>query len=249
MDQPRPATLDSRALSASAAFVWLASALGVLHPYYRASAAPYMEKLDLPNALMYATCVAEMLIGLRVLVGPANTWITALQAALIGTFTIILVAVDPKLLVNPFGVLSKNVSMIAVIVAAWLLEREGWTARVEWVLRTGLAFIWVWEGIFANVVFQSDTLRGVIAAARVPLDDPSLFLTIGGIGEALSGVAILVLRGRPLRWLLIVQALGLLVICVLVTNYEPLLWFHFAGPLTKNVPLIVGTLVLLRRQG
>jgi hypothetical protein len=249
MDQPRPATLDSRALCASAAFVWLASAFGVLHPYYRASAAPYMDKLDLPNALMYATCVAEAMIGLRVLVGPANTWVTVLQAALIGTFTIILAAVDPKLLVNPFGVLSKNVSMVAVIVAAWLLEREGWTPRVEWVLRAGLAFIWVWEGIFANVVFQSDTLRGVIAAARVPLDDPSLFLTIGGIGETLSGLAVLFLRGRPLRWLLIVQAVGLLVICVLVTNYDPLLWFHFAGPLTKNVPLIVGTLVLLRRQG
>ena len=79
-------------------------------------------------------------------------------------------------------------------------------------------------------------------------DDPSLFLTLGGIGEAVSGLAILVLRGRPLRWLLMLQAVGLLGICGLVTNYDPLLWFHFAGPLTKNVPLIVGTLVLLRHQ-
>jgi hypothetical protein len=248
MDQSRSATLDSRALCASAAFVWLASAFGVLHPYYRASAAPYMEKLDLPNALMYATCVAEALIGLRVLIGPANTWMTVLQTGLIGTFTIIFAAVDPKLLVDPFGVLSKNVSLVAVIVAAWLLEREGWTLRAEWVLRAGLAFIWVWEGTFVNVVFQSDTLRDVIAATRVPLGDPSLFLTLGGIGEVLSGLALLFLRGRLLRWLLMVQAFGLLLICVLVTNYEPLLWFHFAGPLTKNVPLIVGTLVLLRRQ-
>src|SRR5262249_60352582 len=134
----------------------------------------------------------EASAGLRVLVGPGTPWIAVRQAARIGTFTIILVAVEPKLLVNPFGVLSKNLSMVGVILAAWLLEREGWTAGVEWVLRAGLAFIWVWEGIFANVVFQSDTLRGVIATARVPLDDPSLFLTIGGIGEALSGLAILV---------------------------------------------------------
>jgi hypothetical protein len=61
-------------------------------------------------------------------------------------------------------------------------------------------------------------------------------------------LALLVLRGRPLRWLLMLHVVGLLTICGLVTNYEPLLWFHFAGPLTKNVPLIVGTLVLLRRQ-
>jgi len=89
----------------------------------------------------------------------------------------------------------------------------------------------------------------VIRAAKVPLDDPSLFLTLAGIGEALGGVALLLLRGRLLRWLLILQTVGLLVICVLVTNYDPRQWFHFAGPLTKNVPLIVGTVVLLRHQG
>src|SRR5436305_538886 len=137
MDQSRSTTLDSRLLCAAAAFVWLASALGALHPYYRQSAAPFMEKFGLPNALMYATCVAEALIGLRVLFGPANTWITVLQAGMIGTFTFILAAAEPKLLVNPFGVLSKNVSMVAVIVTAWLLEREGWTARAEWMLRAG----------------------------------------------------------------------------------------------------------------
>src|SRR5262249_38524473 len=86
MDEPRVArpTVASRLLCASAAFVWLVSALGVLHPAYRESAAPYMKKLDLPNALMYATCVAEVLIGLRVLIGPASTWVTVLQVGLIG---------------------------------------------------------------------------------------------------------------------------------------------------------------------
>jgi hypothetical protein len=226
----------------------MASASGVLAAYYRESAAPYMEKLALPDALMFAICVAEVLIGLRVLFGPANTWITVLQAAMIGTFTVILAATDPKLLVNPFGVLSKNVSLVAVIVTAWLLEREGWTTRAEGVLRAGLAFIWVWEGVFANAVFQSDTLHEIIAATKLPLGDPSLFLTLGGVGEALSGLALLVLRGRPFFWLLILHTLGLLTICGLVTNYQPLLWFHFAGPLTKNVPLLVGTLVLLRHQ-
>src|SRR5438105_2946348 len=124
------------------------------------------------------------------------------------------------------------------VVTAWLLEREGWTARADWVLRAGLAFIWIWEGIFANAVFQSETLHEVIAATKVPLGDPSLFLTLGGIGEALSGLALLVLQGWPLRWLLMLHAVGLLAICGLVTNYDPRLWFHFAGPLTKNVPLL-----------
>src|SRR3954451_24301963 len=132
---------------------------------------------------------------MRKLFGPSNTWLKGLQAGMNGTFTLIFAAADPNLLVNPFGVLSKNVSMVAVIVTAWLLEREGWTARAEWVLRAGLAFIWVWEGSFANAIFQSEELREVLAATKVPLGDPSLFLTLGGIGEALSGLALLVLRG------------------------------------------------------
>ena len=63
------------------------------------------------------------------------------------------------------------------------------------------------------------------------------------------GAALLVLRGWPLRWLLALQGAGLLLICVLVTNYDPVLWFHPFGPLTKNIPLIVGTMVLFRQAG
>ena len=42
-------------------------------------------------------------------------------------------------------------------------------------------------------------------------------------------------------------AVGLVVIIILVTRYNPELWFHPFGPLTKNVSILVGTLVVLRR--
>ena len=195
---------------------------------------------------MVAACAAEVVLGLGVLLLPARGWLTVLQVAAVTGFTVTLAAEEPGLLVDTFGVLSKNVSLIAFVVAAWLFQRENRprTAWAGWVLRCGLAFIWVWEGLFANALFQSETLRDVIRAAGLPLDKPGPLLVVAGIGEALGGTAILLLHGRPLRWLLLLQTLGLVLICGLVTNYNPLLWFHPFGPLTKNVPLIVGTLVL-----
>jgi uncharacterized membrane protein YphA (DoxX/SURF4 family) len=241
------AVADSRELSAAAGFVWLATGLGVLHPYFRAEGRPYLERLGLPDWLMYVACAIEVVLGLRVLLGPARGWLAAVQVVAIAGFTLVLALLEPKLLVSPFGVLSKNGTLVAVILAAWLLEREGWSPLTTWTLRLGLAFIWVWEGLFANFLFQDQAVRDVIAKARLPVGDVGLFLKVAGVGEVLGGLAILVLRGQPLRWLLALQAFGLLVITALVTNYELRFWFHPFGPLTKNVPLILGTVILLRR--
>jgi hypothetical protein len=240
---------DSWALRASIAFVWLATGLGALHPFFREQATPYLRLLGLAEGWMFAACTGDVVLGLGVLLLPARSWLTAVQVVAIAGFTITLAAAEPGLLVDSFGVLSKNVSLVGFIIAAWLIQREGWTRRAEWVLRFGLGFIWLWEGVFANAVFQTETLRAVIAATGLRLPNPRLSLAAAGIGEALGGVALLVLRGRPLRWLLALQTVGLLLICILVTNYNPMLWFHPFGPLAKNIPLIVGTLVLLRRAG
>lgn len=239
---------DSLALRASVAFVWLATGLGVLHPFYREVGTRYLQPLGLPDATMVVACVAEVLLGLCVLLLPARPWLAAVQVAPIAGFTLILGIEEPRLLVDPFGVLSKNVSLVAFIVAAWLLQREGWTPRSDWILRAGLGFLWVWEGLLANTIAQSETLREVIQAGPIPLANAGPLLAAAGIGEALGGLGLLFLRGRPLRILLILQTLGLLGICALVTNYQAALWFHPFGPLTKNVPLIVATVVLLRRQ-
>jgi hypothetical protein len=73
-----------------------------------------------------------------------------------------------------------------------------------------------------------------------------------GACEVLSGVAALLLRGRPLRWLLGAQLAALVVLPALVGWLDPRLWVHPFGPLTKNVPILVGTAVLwcrLRERG
>src|SRR5262249_42500632 len=126
---PAATTTDALWLRFAVAFIWLATGLGVLHPYYRELGAIYLRPLALPAWIMWAACAGEVLLGLRVLFGNAATWLILLQLAAIGTFTLILSVTHPELWWNAFGVLGKNLPLLALIGTTWLLEREGWTTR------------------------------------------------------------------------------------------------------------------------
>src|SRR5262245_27549085 len=123
---------EVRWLCASVAFVWLATGLLVLHPEYRRIGSEHLAPLGLPDWVMVATCAGEILLGLRVALGRPSTWITALQFALVLGFSAILAVAAPLLLVSPFGELTKNLPLLAVLGTAWLVHREGWTPRAIW---------------------------------------------------------------------------------------------------------------------
>ena len=236
--------IASRWLRASAAFVWLATGVAVLHPHYREVGLAHLEPLGLGAWIMWATCALEVVLAIRVALGASATWLVVGQIVLVAAFSLILAISEPMLLVHPMGVLTKNVTFVAVLIAAWMLEREGWSARAHWVLRFGIAFIWFTEGLFPKILFQQEM---ELAIARnhplVPID-PSLFLTLLGAAQAGSGVLVLLLRGRLLRWLLFVQGAALIVLPLLVSWDDMLHWVHPFGPLTKTAPIVVGTFVL-----
>src|SRR5262249_62219157 len=106
---------EVRWLCLSIAAVWLATGVAVLHPYFREAGAEYLAPLGLPPAVMVATCIAEIVLGLRVALGRPSTWVTGLQVLLILGFTIILAGSAPRLLVNPFGMVTKNLPLLAAI--------------------------------------------------------------------------------------------------------------------------------------
>jgi hypothetical protein len=87
----------------------------------------------------------------------------------------------------------------------------------------------------------------VARSGLVPMD-PSRFLIGMGVAQVLSGVLVLVLTGPALRALLGAQIAALVVLPVLVSIGEPLLWVHPFGPLTKNLPILAGTIVVWRRS-
>jgi hypothetical protein len=242
----QPLQTDTRLLRWSVALVWLATGVGVLHPLYRSLGSAYLQRLGLPDAVMVATCALEILLGLLVALDRTRTWITVLQVAMVVTFTIILACLEPALLVNPFGILTKNVPLLAVVVTAWLVEREGWSQRALWLLRAGVATVWITEGIFPKILFQQAVeLNMVIRCGLVPMPAPT-FLILMGVAEAASGVGVLLLHGQPLRWLLGCQIVALVVLPLVAGGLEPSLWIHPFMPLVKNLPILAATISLLQ---
>jgi len=247
MADPRKAfpPTDGLWLRWSIASIWLATGIGVIHPYYRQVGHEYLARFGLPDGVMHATCLGEVLLGLRVGLGRMTTWLAIIQVALVVGFTSLLTWVDPWLWVHPYGILSKNVPLLPLIGAAWLWDREGWSPRAVWLLRGGIAFIWIAEGL-AKILFQQPPVLELLAMMGLSTH-ATLVLVLGGGLELASGVVVLLANGRLLRFILLSQILGLIVFPIIVTLYDPLAWFHPFGPLTKNIPILGGTLLLFRR--
>lgn len=229
------------------AFPWLATAVCVLHPAYRAIGQAWLDRLALPHDIMLATCVAELVLAIWILTSRPWWGQTFLQLALLAGFTTILARLEPALLVHPFGVLTKNVPLATLIVARQLHAREGLSERVLWILRGGVGFIWITEGLFPKIAFQTQLELDVVARSGLVTMSPSDFLWWLGVAQASAGALVLLLKpGRILAVLMIGLAFALVALPVLVSLSDPTLWVHPFGPLIKNVPILFATLLIAR---
>ena len=227
--------------------IWLLTGVLVAHPYYREIGHLWLSRLGLPDALMYGTCAAEVVLALRLLLRPWNDTLAWLQIAAMAAFTVLLAIADPWLLVHPYGMLTKNLPIIGLILAVRRVEVEGWTARALWTLRVGMAVVWLTEGILPKILFQQPTELAVVANSGLVHGSPATFLTGLGVAQALSGILALILPKRAAAVLLTGQALAVIVLPALVSWQDPLLWVHPFGPMTKNLAVCVGSFVAARR--
>jgi hypothetical protein len=231
---PAPDDVSRRAarwLCRGVAFVWLWTGLAVFHPYYRSLGEESLAPLGLPPAVMYATCAAEALLGLRVAFGRAATWLTLLQVAMIAGFTTILSVSQPGLWLDPLGMLTKNLPLLAMIGAAWLLAREGWSHRAYRLLQGGLVVFWLVDALAGWMFAREKHFFG----ATWPY----------GCVELVLALTLLRPPGCSVLVLLLPHVGYLLALTLFVSLCEPLLWFHPFGPLTKYVAVLIATLVLM----
>lgn len=246
-DGRMPEVRLERLLRSSVAVVWLATGALVVHPYYRAEGTAWLSRLGFGPSLMFATCFAEIGLASVVLACPTSTPVALAQTAPVVVFTAILAVLDPMLLVHPFGMLSKNLPLLAVVWTAWLVAKEGWTARAERLLRVGMATVWITEGLFPKLLFQQGLEIEVLTRWGVSVSLTRAAIAATGVLQLLSGVLALVLEGRARAWVLSAQLAALIVLPLLVTISHPEMWFHPFGPFTKNAPILAGTFVLLAR--
>ena len=227
--------------------MWIATALGVLHPYYRAIGGAYLKELGLPTALMPLTCAFELGLGVVVLLTRPRWWLTVCQSALVLGFTVILAIHEPLLLASPFGVLSKNLQILVVLAVIDRVARDGqWTAQTRSWLRVGMAVVWLTEGLFPKLLFQQQIELAMVPRIGITHISPSILVGALGIGQVLSGVLALLLAGKPLKLLLTCQAVALIVLPLAVGVLEPTLYVHPFGPFIKNMPILVGTWIVRR---
>jgi len=230
-------------MAVSIALVWLATALSVVHPYFRQLGAHYLELAGFPLNAMYLACFMELALGIWVLLGKAGRVQTAIQVGAILGFTLILGMADPSLLIHPLGVLTKNISLLSIIIVAYWIGKTGWTPVSILVLRVGMAVIWFTEGFFPKLLFQQQWELEMMASFGLG-EHAAMWLSLLGILQVASAFAVLLLKGWPRKMVLSAQLVVLLILCLMVSIYEPLWWVHPFGPLSKLAPIAVGLWLL-----
>jgi hypothetical protein len=195
---------------------------------------------------MYWVCAGEIGLGIWILLKGVDRRLAWLQTLVVLGFTGVLVVANPELLVHPFGVLSKNIPFLTLVWASWRLESGESPQQVPWILLGGIIFIWLHEGVVPKILFQQAyELEVVTRTGLVPMDS-GRFLVWMGAAQAFSALLLLVVRGNSLRAVLICQLIALVALPLVVSWWEPDLWFHPFGPLTKNLPIVVATWILLK---
>jgi hypothetical protein len=74
------------------------------------------------EVLLLAACVTDAVIGLLLLLRPRR-WLWAAQLALVGGYTAMMSIFLPGFWLHPFGPLSKNLPLLALMFLMWRASR------------------------------------------------------------------------------------------------------------------------------
>lgn len=237
---------DEALLRRSVALVWLLTGVSVLHPTFRAIGAEHLGRLGAPGWLMQATCAGEVALAAALWVRRTDRAQAALQTAPVVFFTATLLWLEPALGAHPFGVLTKNLPLLAAVWAAERLGRGDARAAIR-LLRGGVALIWLTEGLFPKLVWQSPLELGVVAAVGLPAALAPWIVRAIGLLELAAAAGTAALDGPPLRALLRLELAALVVLPLVVAAVLPEMLVHPFGPLIKNFPILAATWILERR--
>jgi len=178
--------------------------------------------------------------------------VAAVQCGLLLLFTTGLAVVMPQALVHPMGAVSKNVALLAASLCLVLLgngpgaiARRSWSDRaVPLILRLGLGFVWIYEGIVPKWIFPSPAEVEIVArAGLVPFHIP-IFLKLLGAAETALGITIL--AGLWVRGLAVLQVGLLSAFTAIVGWTSPHYLVDPLGSLSKNLGLLGSVLALYR---
>jgi uncharacterized membrane protein YphA (DoxX/SURF4 family) len=74
--------------------------------------------------LLHSLGVLEILLGLLLLLGVRLRLLCLAQIIVVGLFTLLIPFQHPATLAHPFGLLIKNIPILAAVIALWLLQKS-----------------------------------------------------------------------------------------------------------------------------
>ncbi|MFC1748300.1 NAD(P)H-binding protein [Pseudomonadota bacterium] len=110
-------------------------------------------------------------------------------------------------------------------------------------LRISIAFLWIFTGIVSAFVFPIEQSYAMLAKAGISREWAPIMLYGAAFTDLALGVATL-MRYR-ISLVASIQIAIVLLYTVIITFSQPEQWQHPFGPISKNIPLIVATLVMI----
>jgi uncharacterized protein YbjT (DUF2867 family) len=126
-----------------------------------------------------------------------------------------------------------------------LTEADRWHARLAHLrvpLRLTVAFIWLATGIVSAFV---STAEGYKLLEQVGITGPLASVALYGTSYFEIAIGLATAVGWRVRLMGVLQLLLMFGFMAILTAGIPELWWHPFGPLTKNIPLIGATLVMM----
>jgi hypothetical protein len=126
-----------------------------------------------------------------------------------------------------------------------LTEAGKWHARLAFLrlpLRLSIAFVWLVTGIVSAFVSSAEGFR---LLAQIGITGPLANVALYGTAYFEIALGLATALGWRLRLLGTIQIVLMLGFTAILTWGIPEMWLHPFGPLTKNIPLLVATLVMM----
>jgi uncharacterized protein YbjT (DUF2867 family)/uncharacterized membrane protein YphA (DoxX/SURF4 family) len=151
---------------------------------------------------------------------------------------------DPAPMIAITGV--KPRSLEASLRTGLATTADRWQARLFFLrplLRLTIGLLWLVTGIISAFIYPVAESYQLLAATGITGIWAPIMLYSAAAFDALLGIATLI--GYRLRIVVGLQLLLMIGYMVIITWALPAFWIHPFGPVLKNIPLIVATLIML----
>ena len=125
-------------------------------------------------------------------------------------------------------------------------QADRWMAGLYFLkplLRYAIAFLWIFTGLISAFVFPVEESYAMLARAGITGDWAPLMLYGAAATDVALGIATLMAYRINRVGLIQISVILLYTIIITFSQFEQ--WLHPFGPISKNVPLIAATLIMM----